>query len=112
VLLLVLETLSRASRSAACLSRAKATACSSVIARPSAHAAANGGQRFLTLEAYGIDANLGFGTFTVVGGAGRFQVASGCYEQIITFAGPPGSSDPVPSPDVIAVTISSPGSNR
>ena len=50
--------------------------------------AANGDQLFLSMGGHGIDATHGFGAFTVVGGTGRFQGATGYYEQIITFAVP------------------------
>ena len=55
--------------------------------------AANGDKLFLTMTAYGIDPTHGVGTFTVVGGTGRFQGASGSYEQIITFTVEPGTND-------------------
>ena len=47
--------------------------------------AANGDMLFLTMGGHGIDETHGFGAFTVVGGTGRFQGASGYYEQLITF---------------------------
>ena len=47
--------------------------------------AANGDMLFLEMTGHGIDAAHGFGAFTVVGGTGRFQGASGYYEQLITF---------------------------
>jgi hypothetical protein len=72
--------------------------------------AANGDQLFLAMGGHGIDATHGFGAFTVVGGTGRFQGATGYYEQIITFAVPLGTADAIPYTDVVAGTISSPGS--
>jgi len=74
--------------------------------------AANGDQLFLSMGGHGIDATHGFGAFTVVGGTGRFQGATGYYEEIITFAVPLGSSDTIPYTDVLEGTISSPGSNH
>jgi len=41
--------------------------------------AANGDMLFLEMTAYGIDPTHGVGAFTVVGGKGRFQGASGSY---------------------------------
>jgi hypothetical protein len=73
--------------------------------------AANGDMLFLAMGGHGIDATHGFGTFTVVGGTGRFQGATGYYEQIITF--PMGRVPPsFPYTDVLMGTISSPGSNQ
>ena len=69
--------------------------------------AANGDMLFLDMTGYGIDATHGFGAFTVAGGTGRFQGATGYYEQIITFAVPIGSSDIIPYTDVLVGTISS-----
>ena len=74
--------------------------------------AANGDMLFLAMGGHGIDATHGFGAFTVVGGTGRFQGATGFYEQIITFAVPLGSSDSIPYTDVLNGTISSPGSDE
>jgi hypothetical protein len=74
--------------------------------------AANGDMLFMDMGGHGIDATHGFGAFTVVGGTGRFQGATGYYEQIITFAVPLGSSATIPYTDVIEGTISSPGSNH
>jgi hypothetical protein len=74
--------------------------------------AANGDMLFLAMGGHGIDATHGFGAFTVVGGTGRFQGATGYYEEIITFAVPLGSSDSIPYTDVLNGTISSPGSNK
>jgi hypothetical protein len=68
--------------------------------------AANGDMLFLSMGGHGIDATHGFGAFTIVGGTGRFQGATGSYEQIITFAVPLGSSDSIPYTDVIKGTIS------
>jgi SAM-dependent methyltransferase len=56
--------------------------------------AANGDMLFLEMEAKpGIDSTHGVATFTVMGGTGRFQGASGSYQQIITFTVEPGTSD-------------------
>jgi hypothetical protein len=68
--------------------------------------AANGDMLFLAMEGNGIDPMHGAGTFTVVGGTGRFQGASGSYQQIITFAVPLGTSDSIPYTDVLTGTIS------
>jgi hypothetical protein len=61
---------------------------------------------FLEMTAYGIDPTHGVGTFTVVGGTGRFEGATGYYEQIITFAVPLGTSDIIPYTDVLVGRIS------
>jgi hypothetical protein len=63
--------------------------------------AANGDQLFLTMEGDGIDPIHGLGEFTVVGGTGRFEGASGFYEQLITFAAPGGTSPVIPYTDVL-----------
>ena len=55
--------------------------------------AANGDMLFLEMTAYGIDPTHGAGTFTIVSGTGRFQGASGSYQQIITFVSEPGGAD-------------------
>ena len=68
--------------------------------------AANGDMLFLTMEAYGIDETHGAGTFTVVGGTGRFQGATGYYQQAITFAFPGGTAEVVPFTEVLEGTIS------
>ena len=69
--------------------------------------AANGDMLFLKMGGHGIDATHGFGAFTVVGGSGRFVGATGYYEEIITFAFPPGSGiNPTPYTDVLDGTIS------
>jgi hypothetical protein len=68
--------------------------------------AANGDMLFLAMGGHGIDPTHGFGAFTVVGGTGRFQGATGYYEQIITFATPPGSSPSTAYTDVLEGTIS------
>jgi len=68
--------------------------------------AANGDMLFLAMGGHGIDETHGFGTFTVVGGTGRFQGATGSYEQIISFAVPLGTSDSIPYTDVLEGTIS------
>jgi hypothetical protein len=67
--------------------------------------AANGDMLFLEMEAYGIDPTHGVGAFTIVGGTGRFQGASGSYEQMITFTVAPGTSDSTFT-DVLTGTIS------
>ena len=67
--------------------------------------AANGDKLFLEMTAFGIDPTHGVGTFTVVGGTGRFQGATGSYQQIITFAVAPGPSDSTFT-DVLTGTIS------
>ena len=73
--------------------------------------AANGDMLFLAMGGHGIDDTHGFGAFTVVGGTGRFEGATGYYEQIITF--PTGRVPPsFPYTDVLVGTISSPGSNK
>jgi hypothetical protein len=69
--------------------------------------AANGDMLFLTMGGHGIDPTHGFGAFTVAGGTGRFQGATGYYEQIITFAVPPGTVDSTAYTDVLEGTISS-----
>jgi len=68
--------------------------------------AANGDMLFLLMSGGGIDAIHGFGTFTVVGGTGRFQGATGHYEQAITFATPPGPTQ-IAYIDALDGTISS-----
>jgi hypothetical protein len=68
--------------------------------------AANGDQLFLDMGGHGIDAFHGFGSFTVIGGTGRFQGATGYYEQIITFAVPLGTAEIIPYTDVSVGTIS------
>ena len=68
--------------------------------------AANGDMLFLDMGGYGIDPTHGFGAFTVVGGTGRFQGATGSYEQVVTFAVPPGTADSIPYTDVLKGTIS------
>jgi hypothetical protein len=69
--------------------------------------AANGDMLFLKMGGHGIDATHGFGAFTVVGGTGRFQGATGYYEQIITFAVPLGTAAIIPYTDVLEGTMSS-----
>jgi hypothetical protein len=66
---------------------------------------ANGDQLFLTFVGGGIDPTHGFGTFTVVGGTGRFKGATGSYYQLITFSAEPGSQPSVPYTDVLTGTI-------
>jgi len=68
--------------------------------------AANGDTLFLAMTGSGIDPTHGFGAFTATGGTGRFQGATGYYEQIITFAAPPGSLPSVDYTDVLEGTIS------
>ena len=68
--------------------------------------AANGDLLFVTMAGRGIDPTHGLGTFTVVGGTGRFQGAAGAYEQLITFAATPGTTDIVPYTDMLEGTIS------
>ena len=67
--------------------------------------AANGDRLFLEMTAYGIDPTHGVGTFTVVGGTGRFQGATGSYEQIIVFVSEPGATNTTFT-DVLTGTIS------
>jgi len=68
--------------------------------------AANGDQLSVTFVAIGIDPTHGHGDFTVVGGTGRFQGATGSYTQLITFATPPGSSPSTAYTDMLEGTIS------
>jgi hypothetical protein len=69
--------------------------------------AANGDMLFLAFRGYGIDETHGAGTFTVVGGTGRFRGATGYYQQAITFfPGPGGTADAVPYTEVLEGTIS------
>jgi hypothetical protein len=68
--------------------------------------AANGDQLFVTFVAIGIDPTHGHGDFTIVGGTGRFQGATGSYTQLITFATPPGSSPSTAYTDRIEGMIS------
>jgi hypothetical protein len=68
--------------------------------------AANGDMLFLAMRGHGIDETHGAGTFTVVGGTGRFRGATGYYQQTITFAFPAGTSDVVPYTEVLEGTIS------
>ena len=75
--------------------------------------AANGDQIFLDMVGEnGSDDHHGVGQFTVTGGTGRFEGASGSYEQIITFAVPLGSADVIDYTDVLEGTISTVGSNQ
>ena len=68
--------------------------------------AANGDSLFLKFEAKPTtDSTHGLAAFTVVGGTGRFQGASGFYEQTITFTVTPGTSDSTFT-DVLQGTIS------
>ena len=71
--------------------------------------AANGDMLVLAMGGHGIDSTHGFGAFTVVAekSTGRFEGATGSYEQIITFAVPLGTSDSIPYTDVLKGTISS-----
>jgi hypothetical protein len=74
--------------------------------------AANGDMLFLTLVGRPpIDPTHSGGDFTIVGGTGRFQGASGSFTDQIEFAFPLGTS-PNPFIEVFAGTISSPGSNQ
>jgi hypothetical protein len=74
--------------------------------------AANGDMLFLTLVAGPpIDPTHSGGDFTIVGGTGRFQGATGSFTDQIEFAFPLGAS-PNPFTQVFAGTISSPGSNK
>ena len=66
--------------------------------------AANGDMLFLEMTAYGIDPTHGVGTFTVVGGTGRFEGATGSYEQIIVFVSEPGATNTTFT-DVLTGTI-------
>jgi hypothetical protein len=68
--------------------------------------AANGDMLFLEMDGHGIDPLHGFGAFTVVGGTGRFEGATGYYEQIITFGVEPGTTESTPYTDVLEGTIS------
>ena len=68
--------------------------------------AANGDQLFVTFVAYGIDPTHGHGDFTIVGGTGRFQGATGEYTQLITFSDPEGTQPSVTYTDVLEGTIS------
>ena len=71
--------------------------------------AANGDQLFAVMVGDGKDALHGQGTFTFVGGTGRFQGATGSCQQIITFAVNPATVPVVAYTDVLEGTISSPG---
>ena len=62
--------------------------------------AANGDMLFLDMTA-----EPGVGLFTVTGGTGRFEGASGSYQQFITFSAPPGTVDVNPYSDVLEGTI-------
>ena len=72
--------------------------------------AADGDMLLLSMTGYGIDPTHGFGAFTIVGGSGRFEDASGYYEEIITFAAPIGTANVVSYGDVFSGTVS-PGQN-
>jgi hypothetical protein len=75
--------------------------------------AANGDTLQSHMTGCGIDAFHGFGDFTVTGGTGRFQGATGHYTSIITFTYPVASGATInPYVDVAEGAISSPGSNR
>jgi hypothetical protein len=74
---------------------------------------ANGDQIFLDMVGEnGSDDHHGLGEFTITGGTGRFEGASGSYEQIITFAAPLGSAAVIDYTDVFEGTISTVGSNE
>jgi len=68
--------------------------------------AANGDTLVLDMGGHGIDDHHGFGAFTVASGTGRFEDASGYYEQIITFAVPLGTAESIDYTDVIGGTLS------
>ncbi len=68
--------------------------------------AANGDMLFLTMEGGGIDPTHGVGNFTIVGGTGRFQGATGSYHQEITFAAPGGSAEVIAYTEVFEGIIS------
>jgi hypothetical protein len=67
--------------------------------------AANGDELVLDMTGHGIDDHHGFGAFTVTGGTGRFEGATGSYEQIITFAVPLGTADEIAYADVFEGTL-------
>ena len=69
---------------------------------------ANGDMLFLTMEGGGIDPTHGSGVFTIVGGTGRFEGATGSYLQTITFAAPGGSAPVIGYTEVFEGTISIP----
>lgn len=71
--------------------------------------AANGDKIFLTMGGRGIDSTHGLGNFLVIGGTGRFQGATGNYQQIITFAAGDPSTAAVAYTEVFEGTISSGG---
>jgi hypothetical protein len=64
---------------------------------------------FLTMSGGGTDPTHGLGTFTFVGGTGRFQGATGSYQQTITFAVNPATVPVVAYTEVLEGTISSGG---
>lgn len=68
--------------------------------------AANGDILLATLEGFGVDPTHGEGVFTIVGGTGRFEGATGSYQQSITFAAPGGSADVIGYTEVFEGTIS------
>jgi len=67
--------------------------------------AADGDMLFLTMEGGGVDPTHGSGIFTIVGGTGRFDGATGSYDQAIAFAAPGGSADVIPYTEVFEGTI-------
>jgi hypothetical protein len=67
--------------------------------------AANGDQLFLDMTGYGIDDLHGAGQFTITGGTGRFEGASGYFDEIATFSVPPGSAEVVGNTAVDEGTI-------
>jgi hypothetical protein len=82
--------------------------------------AANGDQLFVSLVGYTteeaqllglVNGLQGGGFFTIEGGTGRFQGATGSYTQLITFASDPGKG-PAAYSDMLVGTISTPGSNQ
>lgn len=68
--------------------------------------AANGDILLATMEGFGIDPTHGAGHFTIVGGTGRFEGATGSYQQSITFAAPGGSADVIGYTEVFEGSIS------
>jgi hypothetical protein len=69
------------------------------------YTAANGDKLFLTGVGTGVDPTHGSGNFTIVGGTGRFEGASGTLQQSITFGTPPGPPV-IPYSEVLEGTIS------
>jgi hypothetical protein len=73
--------------------------------------ASNGDKLFATMVGHGgVDALHGEGAFTIVGGTGRFQGATGTFQEINTFASNPATTPVVGYSDVLYNgSISSPG---